>query len=108
MASNATQPLPDRHALQTGNGTDSYGLFPVVAPGGGNYSIKLGNDLSGSQAEKASYTFTIPSGVNNYSLIYQYAVVFQDPGQDLIEQPRFDVKIYTSDDSTLLPCTSNS
>jgi gliding motility-associated-like protein len=108
IANNSTQALVDRHTLQTGNATDPYGLFPVVAPGGGNYSIKLGNNQVGAEAERATYTFTIPAGLNNYSLIYQYAVVFEDPDHDFTEQPRFEVKIYSKDDNAILPCAYSS
>jgi len=48
-------PVANRHEIRSGNGQDPYGNgsnFPVVAPGGGTYSLKLGNDGTGSQCER--------------------------------------------------------
>jgi gliding motility-associated-like protein len=75
-----------------------------VSPGGGNYSLKLGNDNTGAQAERARYYVHVPANVNNYSLIYRYAVVFQNPSHNPSEQPRFEVKAYDSATNALLPC----
>ncbi|QLH46474.1 MAG: hypothetical protein HWD58_13095 [Bacteroidota bacterium] len=78
-----------------------------MAPGGGNYSLKLGNKISGKQAEKASYFVHIPSNINNYSPIFRYAVVFQDPGSSHTnaQKPRFEVKAIDSATGTPLPCS---
>ena len=83
-ASNMTMPVVNRHTLTSGTGTDPYGGFPIVAPGGGLQSLKLGNSSTGAQAEKASYTFTVPAGVNNYSLVYRYAVVLKTHNINLL------------------------
>ena len=70
--------VANRHTLMSGPGTDPYGAFPVVAPGGGRYSLKLGNNQSGGQAERARYYVRVPNNQNNiYTLLYSYAVVFQ-------------------------------
>lgn len=93
-----------RHTLTTGSGVDFYGGFPVVAPNGGIYSLKLGNNNTGAQAERAEYFVHIPPGVNNYSLIYNFAVVFEDPGHSPSEQPRFEVSVFDSTTNLPVPC----
>ena len=97
-------PQANRHVLTTGAAVDPYGGFPIVSPGGGSHSLKLGNNSTGAQAEKARYYIHVPANVNNYSLIYRYAVVFQDPGHWPSEQPRFEVKAYDSSTGAPLAC----
>ncbi|MFZ4796197.1 MAG: T9SS type B sorting domain-containing protein [Bacteroidia bacterium] len=106
VANSLTLPVTNRHVLMSGTGRDLYGNFPVVAPDGGNYSLKLGNDNTGAQAERARYYIRIPAGVNDYKLIFKYAVVFQDPQHDSTEQPRFTVNAYDSATNALLPCVN--
>jgi hypothetical protein len=93
-----------RHTLTTGAALDPFGGFSVVAPNGGAYSLKLGNSSTGAQAEKASYFVHIPAGLNNYSLIYNFAVVFEDPGHTIAQQPRFEVSAVDSATNTPIPC----
>lgn len=106
-AISATTPsaaLPFSHALTSGLGTDYYGGFPVVSPGGGVYSMKLGNDSIGRGAEKARYYVRVPAGSANYALVYRYAVVFQDPGHPPADQPRFEVTAVDSATGISVPC----
>lgn len=98
-------PVPGRHTLMTGAGVDPYGGFPVVAPGGGNYSLRLGNNSSGAQAERARYYVQVPANQNNiYTLLYSYAVVFQNPGHGQSDQPRFEVTVFDSATGVPAPC----
>jgi gliding motility-associated-like protein len=87
---------------------DPYGGFPVVCPNGSGYSIKLGNNSAGREAEGVSYDFTIPSNANTYNLIYNYAVVFQDPGHLESEQPRLDLLVQNLSDGYPITCSSFS
>ena len=102
-----TAPLTNRHTLTSGTATDPYGNFPIVAPNG-QYSLRLGNDSMGRQAERARYYAKIPAGLNNYSIIFRYAVVFQDPGHNAADQPRFEVKAYDSATNAIIPCSQFS
>ena len=104
VANTLSGQVNNRHMITSGSGTDYYGGFPIVDPGGGTHSMKLGNSNTGSQAEKARYRVHVPTGVNNYSLIYRYAVVFEDPNHLPVEQPRFEVKAFDSATNTILPC----
>lgn len=81
---------------------DQYGGFPVVAPGGGSYSMRIGNQNTGRETEKARFYVPIPPGSDNYSLIYRYAVVFQSPcGHTLDQMPQFVVTVFDSAATTM-------
>lgn len=101
--------FPGRHtmyAANSGAGTDLYGGFPVNCPNGSGHSIRLGNDQPGTEAEGVSYEFTIPANQNVYSLIYHYAVVFQDPNHQQQQQPRMEIEIKNMTDDSLINCSS--
>src|SRR5689334_19411385 len=50
--SNSGGPVPGRHTMFSRNaGNDPYGGFPINCPNGSGYSIRLGNDEAGTQAE---------------------------------------------------------
>lgn len=82
-----------RHTIMTGPGTDPFtnGQLTVVAPGG-QYSARLGNSSSGSEAEQLIYSFNV--GSVNEMFIYRYAVVFEDPNHTVGDQPRFEIRVY--------------
>ncbi len=85
---------------------DPYGNFPVVCPFGGNYSVKLGNENTGADAEGVSYTFTVPATVDTFTFTYFYAVVFEDPGHDAVQQPRFFVTAYEVATGNIINCAA--
>jgi gliding motility-associated-like protein len=105
-----TAPAAGRHTLfsraNASNIVDEYGGFPVVCPNGSGYSVKLGNNGGGGQAEGISYEFTIPSNRNTYSLTYNYAVVFQDPNHREYEQPRLELEVMNISDNQRIDCSS--
>lgn len=103
-AANSTAPLGNRHVLMSGAGIDTYGRFPVVAPGGGSYSLKLGNDFWQAQAERARYFIRVPNTPGDYIFLYRYAVVFQDPVHQPQYQPRFEVKAFDSLTNDTITC----
>jgi gliding motility-associated-like protein len=105
----ASSPVPDRHTIIANSypqELDPYGKFPINCPNGSGYSIRLGNAISGGQAEGVSYTFNIPAGNNDYSILYNYAVVFQNPPHKPYEQPRFTSKVYNVTDNKYIDCGS--
>lgn len=81
-----------RHTIMSGTGTDpnTCGNVTVVAPGG-LYSARIGNQDTGAEAEKLSYSLTIDA--NSALFIYRYAVVLEDPGHPVDEQPRFQIRV---------------
>ena len=102
-------PVINRHTIISSAYTgvnDPYGNFPVRCPNGSNFSIKLGNNSTGAQAERVSYTFTIPNNQNNYSIIYYYAVVFEDPQHQPAQQPRFTAKVLDAATNNYISCST--
>ena len=102
-------PVFNRQTMYTANSGDSvdqYGGFPVNCPNGSQHSIRLGNNLAGTQAEGISYEFTIPADRDIYSLIYHYAVVFQDPNHAEYQQPRLVIEITNVTDHKTISCSS--
>jgi hypothetical protein len=102
-------PVTQRHTLFKNSSPqilDPYGKFPVNCPNGSGYSIRLGNSQTGKQAERVSYTFTIPANDNNYSIIYNYAVVFQNPRHAIWQQPKFTANIYDVTKDQYIGCSS--
>jgi len=85
---------------------DPYGGFPILCPYGGTYSIRLGNKDIHKGAERVSYTFTVPAGVESYDLIFYYAVVLQNPPHQSYQQPRFTVKAFNVTDNISVDCAS--
>ena len=98
---------PDVHALfyRKDNQTDPYGNFPIASPNGSSCCVRLGNDVTGvNKAQQLSYTFTIPKNDPDYSLIYYYAVVLQDPPHQPWQQPRFAAKVFDVTDNQYITC----
>jgi len=89
-----------------GDGLDPYGGFPINCPNGSGNSIRLGNNSAGTEAEGVSYEFTIPANQDIYSLIYHYAVVFQDPNHEIYQQPRLELEVTNVTDNTIIYCSS--
>lgn len=100
-------PINDRHTILQNTfpqDTDPYGNFPVNCPNGSGYSIKLGNNGVQAQAERVSYTFTVPADKNEYSFIYNYAIVFQNPNHLPEEQPKFTSSVYDQSSGLYIAC----
>jgi len=105
----SSPPTINRHVMLSAannEGTDFYGGFPKICPNGSGHSIRLGNDLAKQGAERVSYTFTIPASRNTFSLIYNYAVVFQDPDHLPPQQPRLSIEVMNVTDNIRDTCSS--
>ncbi len=103
-------PTTGRHTLYAkGAATDldPYGLFPVNPPDGSGFAVRLGNNVNGSEAERITYQFSVPANAKDASFTYRYAVVFQDPGHDQNEQPRFIARMKDVQTNQYLTCASN-
>ncbi len=102
-------PMVNRHAIIPAfpnAGTDPFGNFPINCPNGSGHSVKLGNNTGGGEAEGMSYEFDIPANANEYTLIYNYAVVFQDPMHLEYQQPRMQIEITNVTDAGIINCSS--
>lgn len=103
-----------RHTLTTATGlvgcaggaTDPIGGFPILAPGSGSYSFRLGNNSTGRQIDRATYFVHVPPGLSNFSMIYRYATVLQDPSHSATQQPRFLVRAFDSATLAPVPCAN--
>ena len=62
----------------------------MVAPGG-NFSCRLGNSKADAEGEKMTYSINVT--LENTLFIYKYAIVLEDPGHPILDQPQFEVKI---------------
>jgi gliding motility-associated-like protein len=87
--------------VTTGAGIDACGGFPIVAAGG-NFSVRLGNNGTGGVADRLEQTFSVTSSNANFT--YRYAVVFQDPGHVVADQPSFQIEMLDSN-GIQIPCT---
>ena len=111
----SSMPMNNRHTIIQNLGgaspLDPYGLFPIYPPNGSSFAIKLGSDLDfpnegwpGARSERITYTINVPNNASDFSLIYNYAVVFQDPGHFSQNQPRFNVNLFDPLTNTNVPC----
>jgi gliding motility-associated-like protein len=87
--------------IMSGAGLDPYGGFPVVCPGG-NFSLRLGDNVNGGHADRIEQTFLVSPSNANFS--YKYAVVLEDPGHPPSQQPSFQVEMRDTTNA-LVPCT---
>lgn len=110
MLLNAGLPQPGRHELfnriANAEQKDPFGGFPVVCPNGSGFSVKLGNNGGGAQAEALSYEFVIPAHRNQYSITYHYAVVFEGPNHNEFQQPRLEMEVLNVTDNQRIDCSS--
>ena len=85
-----------RHTLITTPGTDANtgGLLSVIPPGE-NASIKLGNDLSGSEYESITFYYKVDTTQSDL-LILRYAAVLENPSHYEQQQPKFTFEILDS------------
>jgi gliding motility-associated-like protein len=103
-------PMAMRHTLIDKNypyPKDYYGGFPALCPNGSKYCMVLGNgDLDrGPQAQRISYTFTVPAGASPYSLIFNYAMVEAVRPHTKFSSA-FTVSTFDITDSTYIKCSS--
>ena len=115
QALNLTPPLEGQHEIITPaeTGKDRWSGITFPYPDGGN-TFKLGSRSSDVFLDRLSYTFTVPAGEKDFTLIYQYAVAFALDGQcynkapikkciaDL--QPYFKVELYNVTDDSYVDC----
>ncbi|MBP5516966.1 MAG: hypothetical protein J6X86_08480, partial [Bacteroidales bacterium] len=87
-----------RHTVHTNlneyDQNTNYGLKTV--PPGFDASVRLGNWLTGSQAESITYEYTVDT-IKSDLLIMKYAAVLENPNHTPNEQPRFKFQILDED-----------
>ena len=106
---NPSAPINNRHRIITRNtpaAIDPFGLFSLNPPDGSNFAVRLGNTNIGAQSERIQYTIRVPLNDSNFSIRYDYAVVFQDPGHTAWTQPRFIAQLFDSAANAYVSCAS--
>jgi gliding motility-associated-like protein len=104
---NGVNPLNHHIIPRATAGVDPYGNFSEASPNGSAYSVRLGNNyFQNISAEGMFYTFNIPDTAAVFSILFQYAVVFQDPQHNPDEQPRFRASIYNLTDNEVIDCAN--
>jgi gliding motility-associated-like protein len=99
-----SSPVGNRHSIiSNSTAVDPYGLFPLASPNGSSRIVKLGNDVNGAQAERIRYTLQVPN-TSSYSITFHYAVVFQDPGHSVHQQPRMTARLIDAATGLAVPC----
>ncbi len=92
-----------RHTIITTQGTDPHtGNGLSLLPPGEGRVIKLGNEQIGAEAEALTYRFIVDK--DNPVLLVKFAVVLEDPGHDMIAQPRFVIRITDKDGNLIEDC----
>jgi gliding motility-associated-like protein len=102
-------PIPYKHLIYAKEPSpfiDPYGKFPISSPNGSHYSVALGNAGTGAEVDQLKYTFTVPNSPSGYSIIFNYAVVLQNPSHEEHDQPRFQVKLYNVTRNQYIECSS--
>lgn len=72
-------------------------------PPGTTRAARLGNSGTGAQAEALEYNFVKATG--NELLTVKFAVVMQDPGHTVSQQPRFEFQVTNQNTGLPVPCT---
>ena len=79
--------------------TDS--LLHTVPPGE-EASVRLGNWLPGGEGESFTYAYDVDTNI--FDLMYlRYAVVMENPGHTITNQPRFTLEILNANDTLIDP-----
>lgn len=109
----ATGPNPTLHRMIAApGGRDFFGNFPELCPNGSGFTAKIGNETAsitggiGREASGISYTYTIPATTTNFSVLFHYAVVLENPGHLPEEQPRFRARIRDLSSGNTIPCVT--
>lgn len=101
---------PTQHAIQTSGGFDPVvggTILPVVPPGGGTRSIRIGDGATdGSKASRVTFFYNVTQ--NSAYFTYQYAVVLQEPTgggnpHQPAQLPYFSIRVYDENGNSI-PC----
>lgn len=103
-------PLANQTIVNSGNdpnlSTSGYNL-PMIYPGGGAYSARLGNshsnDLGHGGGESLTYSFTVTP--NNVNFTYHYAAILNDGGHPANQQPYFKIRMYDGSNNPIACAT---
>lgn len=89
------------HQTIVGVGPDPTVPIQQVAADGGAYAVRIGNRVNNFGTEYLSKTFVVSADKTVFP--FRYAVVFQDPGHDFVDQPAFSVRAFDCSGNELPP-----
>lgn len=95
---------PEQHRIRhrsEGNVPEITAEAVPLVPPGSNYAVQLGNSVNGAQFEHLTTSFQVDA--YNTLFQYQFAVIFEDPNHDPVQQPRFELRV-TDQQGNTLPC----
>jgi gliding motility-associated-like protein len=98
----AADATPEKnHFIMTGGFDPIVGgtTLPVVYPGGGAYSMRLGNAQAEDGGETIGYSFLVTNANSNFT--YYYATVLSDGGHPSGEQSYFQIRMYDGSGATI-------
>ncbi len=79
-------------------------VLATVPPGGGNWSLKIGDGATaGAMVVRAKQTFAVSAA--NSVFIYKFAVVLEDGSHSCTDQPYFSIS-FTDASNNSIPCGS--
>ena len=95
---------PGQHQIMTGGIDPAVTCFALsTVPPGGTYSARVGDGQgTGAMAARLQYNFTVTPQSN--LIIVQYAVVLENPGHSVMQQPRFEIQLFDQAGNPI-PCT---
>ncbi|MCC6837932.1 MAG: gliding motility-associated C-terminal domain-containing protein [Bacteroidia bacterium] len=94
-----------QHVIMTSGNDPNIVAIPCVFPGGGGASFRLGdNGGGGNKSALLKQTYQV-SGAAPY-LLYHYAVVLEDAGHPVNEQPFFKVRVYSNTTNDTIDCAT--
>ena len=93
-----------QHQIMTGGIDPAVTCFALsTVPPGGTYSARVGDGQGiGALAARLQYNFTVTPQSN--LIIVQYAVVLENPGHGVMQQPRFEIQLFDQAGNPI-PCT---
>jgi hypothetical protein len=90
--------------LTWGGGVDNCTGQPVVAPGGGVYSLCLNDNTAGGKMQEIQQTFGVTSTNNIFT--FQYLAILEDGGHAATDQPYFSIQMLDGSNN-VIPCTKD-
>lgn len=96
--------VEERHRLYETQGSDpNTGGKLKFLPEGASQSVRLGNDSIGAESEAIVYHYIVDA--DNSLLFVNFAVVLEDPGHEMIFQPRFVIRITDKEGKLVNDCS---
>ncbi len=77
-------------------------IIPFIPPFGSGVTCRLGNAATGAKTERMRYSLNV--NANNSNVTIAYAIVLQDPGHGVNEQPAFQINVTDQNGNPIPGC----